>query len=109
VKVCGKGHEYRGDENYRARKGWCPVCFKDVQRRYAVSEKGKANRRRYDQTEKGRARFANRDRDKLDDARARYDQSPKGWMNGLRKRRSAALRRRKLRKEAEDSSGTLSP
>ena len=51
---CRKGHEYRGDENYRARRGWCPVCFKEVQRRYRRSEKSKARDRRYLQSEKGR-------------------------------------------------------
>ncbi len=95
---------FRGDENYRARQGWCPICFKEVRARYERSGKAKARQRAYDQTEKGRARFATyRDSDKMADARARYDQSPKGWMNGLRKRRTKALQRRKQRKEAEDS------
>ncbi len=63
---------FRGDENYRARLGWC-VTYRAT--------------------------------DKRADVLARYDQSPKGWMNGLRKRRTKALQRRKQRKEAEDSNG----
>ena len=104
MKVCKRGHEYQGDENYRARSGCCPVCFREVQRRYAQTAKSKANQQRYDQTKKARERSARfRATDKMADARAKYDQSPKGWMNALRKRRDMALKRRKLRKEAEDS------
>ena len=102
--TCGRGHEYRGDENYRARQGWCPVCFREVQKRYNRTAKGAARRSVYEQTEKAFARQAKyRDTDKRADVLARYDQSPKGWMNALRKRRTKALERRKQRKEAEDS------
>jgi hypothetical protein len=104
MKVCGKGHEFRGDENYRARRGWCPICFREVQARYARSEKGRARHKRYERTEKGRDRSAAyRDTDKHADALARYDQSPKGWLNVLRKRRTQALARRAARKPADDS------
>lgn len=101
--TCRKGHEYRGDENYRARQGWCPFCFREVQRRYAKSKKRKAAARRYEQTEGGRARSAAyRETDKRADALARYNQSPKGWLNALHNRRARALKRRKQRQEAED-------
>ena len=82
IKVCKRGHEFRGDENYRARNGWCPVCFREVQARYERSEKGKARLRRYSHSEKGIAR------------EMRYRQSPKGWLNDLRLRRSKALKSR---------------
>lgn len=45
--ICRRGHEYRGDENYRARQGWCPVCFAEVKRRYRASDKGLATEARY--------------------------------------------------------------
>ena len=54
MKTCARGHTYTGDENYRARRGWCPVCFNDVQARYRASEKGKANDLRYRNSERGR-------------------------------------------------------
>jgi len=104
MKVCAKGHEYRGDENYRARMGSCPVCFREVQARYARSEKARARSRRYNASEKGHARSAAyRTTDKRADVLARYDQSQKGWLHALHSRRALALKRRKLRKEAEDS------
>jgi hypothetical protein len=104
MKVCKRGHEFRGDENYRARKGWCPICLREVQARYETTEKARARRIAYEKTGKGRDRAANYYRtDKGADAKARYDQSPKGWMNALRKRRNRALERRNQRKEAEDS------
>ena len=104
MKKCRKGHEYRGDENYRARKGWCPVCHREAQRAYSQSAKGKARYQRYDDSEKGRGRYVAYNHSNAgDDRYARYDQSPKGWMNSLRKRRTQALERRKQRKEAEDS------
>ena len=91
MRKCRKGHEYRGDENYRARQGKCPVCLREGQRRY-------------DQTEKGQARHAAyRNTDKRVDALARYNQSPRGWLNALHNRRARALSRRQQRKEAEDS------
>jgi hypothetical protein len=103
MKVCREGHKYRGDENYRARRGWCPVCFKEAQARYARSAKAKARHKKYDSSEKGRERSArHRETDKRADALARYDQSPKGWLNVLRKRRTEALKARKRRQEAED-------
>lgn len=106
MKVCRKGHEFRGDENYRARRGWCPVCFREVQERYEASQKARSRKAAYEKTVKGRERAASYYRtDKGADAKARYDQSPKGWMNALRKRRHRALERRKQRKEAEDSNG----
>lgn len=90
MKVCAKGHQYRGDENYRARHGKCPICFREVQRRYNRSEKGRARGVAYDNSEKGI------------DRNARYDQSPKGWLRNLRYRRWRALERRKHRTSAED-------
>ncbi len=89
--ICKRGHEFRGDENYRARKGWCPVCFREAQARYDKSEKGLARTRSYDNSGKGLER------------RTRYLQSPKGWHQRLVDRRNHALARRKQRKEAEDS------
>lgn len=80
--ICKRGHEFRGDENYRARNGWCPVCFREVQARYERSEKGRERLRRYAHSEKGEERSA------------RYQQSPKGWANALRLRRAKALRAR---------------
>jgi len=93
VKVCRKDHEYRGDENARARKGWCPVCFRETQRRYEQSDKGRSRAAAYEQSHKGMAR------------RDRYLQSPAGWRQRLVDRRNHALTRRKQRKEAEDSNG----
>ena len=45
---------------------------------------------------------AYRETDKRADALARYNQSPKGWLNALHNRRARALKRRKQRQEAED-------
>jgi len=53
-RTCRRGHQWRGDENRRARRG-CPVCFREVQRKYNASAKGKEAHRRYDVSEKGRA------------------------------------------------------
>lgn len=104
LKTCARGHIYSGDENYRARVGNCPVCFRAAQARYEASAKGKARKQAYEKTEKARERFVAYHRtDKGADTRARYDQSPKGWLNTLHKRRTKALQRRKQRKEAEDS------
>ena len=104
MKKCGKGHEYRGDENYRARSGLCPACFREVQARYERSEKARARQGRYDRSEKGKARNASyRTSDKRADVLERYRQSPKGWLNALHSRRTLALKRLKQRKEAEDS------
>ncbi len=80
------------------------MCFKEVQDRYDRSEKGRARHSAYNHTGKGKERAVTyRATDKRADVLARYDQSPKGWMNGLRRRRTKALQRRKQRKEAEDS------
>lgn len=104
MKSCKRGHEYRGDENYRARHGCCPVCFQEVQRRYQLSQKGRDTERRYSQTERGRARHLAYNRsEKGEDRAARYRQSPKGWLAKLASRREKALWRRTQRKEAEDS------
>lgn len=91
--TCKRGHEYRGDENYRAREGKCPVCLREAQQRYDRTEKGRARHRTYEHSEMGELRHA------------RYVQSPKGWKNALNSRRAKALKRRKQRKEAEDSNG----
>lgn len=80
--TCRRGHEFRGDENYRARKGWCPVCFKAAQQKYEQTDKAKDRTRVYNQSEKGQAR------------KARYLDSPKGWKQALTSRRRHALRRR---------------
>jgi hypothetical protein len=67
------------------------VCFRESQARYDRSEKGRARRRAYNHSDKAAER------------QALYQQSPKGWANALNLRRSKALKRRKQRKEAEDS------
>ena len=101
--TCKKGHEYRGDENYRARRGWCPHCHREAEQRYSKSEKARTRHGNYNRSEKGLARSrAYGETDKRADVLARYDQSPKGWMNVLRKRRTHALKARKRRQEAED-------
>jgi hypothetical protein len=82
VKRCAKGHEYAGDENYRARTGRCPHCFKITQHRYDLTDKGRERRIRYNHSEKGEVRNAN------------YMQSPKGWLLALRNRHRRALTRR---------------
>lgn len=53
MKTCARGHTYKGDENYRARQGWCPVCFREVQKRYVRTEKGLRARERYAQSDNG--------------------------------------------------------
>lgn len=80
--TCKKGHEFRGDENYRARQGYCPVCFREVQARYNRTDKGRARYLRYDHGDKGQDRIA------------RYKQSPQGWRQALADRRAKAVRRR---------------
>ena len=96
MKTCAKGHTYQGDENYRARQGKCPVCFREIQARYDSSEKGRARHDTYNHGGKGGDRYA------------RYKQSPKGWQQALVDRRAKALGRRAIRvnnREAEDPDG----
>lgn len=98
AKTCKKGHSYDGTENARARRGCCPHCFREVQRRYSKTAKGRATQARYDVSDKGQ------------DRHHRYQSSPKGWLNRLQSRRAHALGRRTERvtkQEAEDSNGTL--
>lgn len=83
--TCGKGHQYQGDENYRARRGWCPHCFRQVQARYERSDKARARHDIYNRSDKGETR------------KARYLQSPKGWKQALEHRRRKALGRRAVR------------
>lgn len=96
MRTCRKGHQYHGDENYRARSGRCPECLRDVQRRYENSPKGRARHVNFNHSDKGADRYS------------RYNQSPKGWLNALKARRQSALKVRAMRnqrKEAEDSRG----
>ena len=87
ILTCKRNHTYRGDENYRARSGYCPVCFREVQARYDRTEKGRERQTAYNHSEAG-----------LDRAH-RYRQSPKGWMNDMNLRRSKALVRIANRRE----------
>ena len=82
MKTCRQGHSYSGNENYRAGTGRCPVCFREVQSRYNRSDKGRVAHARYETTEKAI------------DRKARYVQSPKGWLSARATRRAHAMRRR---------------
>ncbi len=53
--ICSKGHQYRGDENYRARTGKCPVCNLAALKRYRESPGGRESRARYGKSAKGLA------------------------------------------------------
>lgn len=55
MPTCKRGHEFRGDENYRARSGRCPVCQRGYGRTYRRSPKGRAALERYFATENGRS------------------------------------------------------